>query len=92
MRGKQNKAKQSNKKTLIILPFLIKIKGQHQRIHNRRIQLTKELSKDPCEEAQVAGDVICHCRRKRFDNGVNAKDTTKKLRTCERTKSMNAIK
>ena len=40
----------------------------------------KELSENSREEAQVARNIICHGRGKRFHNGVNTKHSLKKLK------------
>ena len=48
-----------------------------------KIELTKELREDTRKEAQIARNVVCHCRWKRFDNGVNAEHPLKKLQFHE---------
>lgn len=48
-----------------------------------KIELTKELREDTHKEAQIARDIVRHCRRKRFDNGVNAEHPLKKLQFHE---------
>lgn len=47
-------------------------------------RLTKELRKDTRKEGQVTRNIVCHCRRQRFNNCVNAEDTLKKLQRDER--------
>jgi len=44
------------------------------------------LGENASEEAQVARDIVCHDRRKRFHNSVNAKNTLKKLHYTENKK------
>jgi len=43
------------------------------------------LGENASEEAQVARDIVCHDRRKRFHNSVNAKNTLKKLHYTKKT-------
>lgn len=42
----------------------------------------KELGENACEEAQVAGEIICHGRWKRLHQGVYAKHSLKKLKVA----------
>lgn len=60
------------------------IPSYKQKAKNKRIKrLTKELSKDSGEEAQIARNVICHSRWKRLHDGVNAKYSLKKLQNIK---------
>lgn len=43
------------------------------------IKITKELSENPCEETQVARNIVSHGWRKRLDNGVDAEYSLDKL-------------
>ena len=54
---------------------LLTIKG------TKKSKLTKELSENACEEVQVMGNIVGHCRRKTFHDGVNAEYLLKKLHT-----------
>lgn len=58
------------------------------RLQREVFELTKELCEDPCEEGQIAGNIVCHGRRKRFHNGINAKHLLKELHNHHRATSV----
>ena len=64
---------------------LLTIKG------TKKSKLTKELSENACEEVQVMGNIVGHCRRKRFHDGVNAEYSLKKLCTQKKYHISNSI-
>jgi len=49
------------------------------------------LGENASEEAQVARDIVCHDRRKRFHNSVNAKNTLKKLHYTKKNTSVQNL-
>ena len=55
----------------------------------KKSKLTKELSEN--EEVQVAGNILGHCWRKRFHDGVDAEYYLKKMYTQKKYPISNSI-
>lgn len=48
-------------------------------VRTKKINVTRELGEDAPKKSQVARYIFCHCRRKRFDKGVDTEYILKKL-------------